>query len=106
MSSEQNKIVIKHQEDLVKTFFSLDDERLGMKHFRYTNDDFFSADENIKPTGTAFPVNVDGIYGQWVMTENSDPDKRILYLHGGGYAIGTIRGYLSLTSQLAQKTGC
>ena len=41
MSSEQNKIVIKHQEDLVKTFFSLDDERLGMKHFRYTNDDFF-----------------------------------------------------------------
>ena len=49
MSSEQNKIVIKHQEDLVKTFFSLDDERLGMKHFRYTNDDFFSADENIKP---------------------------------------------------------
>ena len=48
MSSEQNKIVIKHQEDLVKTFFSLDDERLGMKHFRYTNDDFFSADENIK----------------------------------------------------------
>ena len=106
MSSEQNKIVIKHQEDLVKTFFSLDDERLGMKHFRYTNDDFFSADENIKPTGIAFPVNVDGIYGQWVMTENSDPDKRILYLHGGGYAIGTIRGYLSLTSQLAQKTGC
>ena len=31
MSSEQNKIVIKHQEDLVKTFFSLDDERLGMQ---------------------------------------------------------------------------
>ena len=58
MSSEQNKIVIKHQEDLVKTFFSLDDERLGMKHFRYTNDDFFSADENIKPTVTAFHVNV------------------------------------------------
>ena len=33
-------------------------------------------DENIKPIGSAFPVNVDGIYGQWVMTENSDPDKR------------------------------
>ena len=54
----------------------------------------------------ASPVNVDGIYGQWVMAENSDPDKRILYLHGGGYAIGTIRGYLSLTSQIAEKTGC
>ena len=106
MSSEQNKVVIKHQEDLVKTFFSLDDERLGMKHFRYTVDDYFNADNSIRPTGSASPVNVDGIYGQWVVAENSDPDKRILYLHGGGYAIGTLRGYLSLTSQLAEKTGC
>jgi acetyl esterase/lipase len=106
MSSEQNKIVIKHQEDLIKTFFSLDDERLGMKHFRYTVDDYFNADSSIRPTGSAFPVNVDGIYGQWVMAKNSDPDKRILYLHGGGYAIGTLRGYLSLASQLAEKTGC
>ena len=106
MSSEQNKLVIKHQEELVKTFFSLDDERLGMKHFRYTVDDYFNADSSIRPTGSASPVNVDGIYGQWVMAENSDPDKRILYLHGGGYAIGTIRGYLSLTSQIAEKTGC
>ena len=102
MSSEQNKLVIKHQEELVKTFFSLDDERLGMKHFRYTVDDYFNADSSIRPTGSASPVNVDGIYGQWVMAENSDPDKRILYLHGGGYAIGTIRGYLSLTSQIAE----
>ena len=39
MSSEQNKLVIKHQEELVKTFFSLDDERLGIKHFRNTVDD-------------------------------------------------------------------
>ena len=106
MSSEQNKLVIKHQEELVKTFFSLDDERLGMKHFRYTVDDYFNADSSIRPTGSASPVNVDGIYGQWVMAENSDPDKRILYLHGGGYAIGTIRGYLSLASQIAEKTGC
>ena len=106
MSSEQNKLVIKHQEELVKTFFSLDDERLGMKHFRYTVDDYFNADSSIRPTASASPVNVDGVYGQWVMAENSDPDKRILYLHGGGYAIGTIRGYLSLTSQIAEKTGC
>ncbi len=52
MSSEQNKVVIKHQEDLVKTFFSLDDERLGMKHFRYTVDDYFNADNSIRPTGS------------------------------------------------------
>tara|TARA_B100001996_G_C18599281_1_gene569178 strand:+ start:75 stop:995 length:921 start_codon:yes stop_codon:yes gene_type:complete len=106
MSSEENKIVLDHQENLVKIFFSQDDERLGMKHFRYTNDDFFSADKSIKPIGFSSPANADGIYGQWVTAENSDPNKRILYLHGGGYAIGTIRGYLSLTSHLAKATGC
>ena len=54
MSSEQNKLVIKHQEELVKTFFSLDDERLGMKHFRYTVDDYFNADSSIRPTAVSY----------------------------------------------------
>ena len=39
------------QENLVKTFFSITDESIGMKHFRYTNDDYFSADDSIKPIG-------------------------------------------------------
>ena len=91
ISSKESKIVFKHQEDLVKTFFSITDESIGMKHFRYTNDDYFSADKTIKSCGVSSPVVANGIYAQWVTTENSDPNKRILYLHGGGYAIGTIR---------------
>ena len=106
MSSKENQIVVKHQENLVKTFFSIADESIGMKHFRYTNDDYFSADDSIKPIGKTLPIVADGIYAQWVTTEKSDPNKRILYLHGGGYAIGSIRGYLSLTSYLAKATNC
>ena len=106
MSSKENQIVVKHQENLVKTFFSITDESIGMKHFRYTNDDYFSADDSIKPIGKTLPIVADGIYAQWVTSENSDPDKRSLYLHGGGYAIGSIRGYLSLTSHLAKATNC
>jgi monoterpene epsilon-lactone hydrolase len=106
MSSEESKIVFKHQEDLGKTFFSITDESIGLKHFRYTVDDYFSADKSIKSCGISSPVVANGIYAQWVTTENSDPNKRILYLHGGGYAIGTIRGYLSLASHLAKATGC
>ena len=106
ISSRESKIVFKHQENLVKTFFSITDESIGMKHFRYTNDDYFSADKTIKSCGVSSPVVANGIYAQWVTTENSDPNKRILYLHGGGYAIGTIRGYLSLSSHIAKATGC
>ena len=89
----------------VNRFYSIEDERLGMKHFRYVMDDYFAADESIKCCGSVKPVSADGVYALWVTTENSDPKKRILYLHGGGYVIGSVRGYLPLASHLAKATG-
>ena len=105
MSSEQNSIVIKHMEKTVERFYSIEDERLGMKHFRYVVDDYFAADESIKCCGEVVPVSADGIYSLWVTAEGSDPKKRILYLHGGGYVIGSLRGYLPLASHLSKATG-
>ena len=37
MSSEESKIVFKHQENLVRTFFSITDESIGMKHLRLSH---------------------------------------------------------------------
>ena len=94
MSSKENKKVIEHMNQTVNRFYSIEDERLGMKHFRYVMDDYFAADESIKCCGSVKPVSADGVYALWVTTENSDPKKRILYLHGGGYVIG-FDGYKS-----------
>ena len=105
MSSKENKKVIEHMNQTVNRFYSIEDERLGMKHFRYVMDDYFAADESIKCCGSVKPVSADGVYALWVTTENSDPKKRILYLHGGGYVIGSVRGYLPLASHLAKATG-
>jgi len=105
ISSKENKIVIKHMNSTVEKFYSIEDERLGMKHFRYVMDDYFAADESIKCCGKVTSASADGVYALWVTTEKSDPNKRILYLHGGGYVIGSIRGYLPLASHLAKATG-
>tara|TARA_B110000008_G_scaffold44140_1_gene41919 strand:+ start:2277 stop:3197 length:921 start_codon:yes stop_codon:yes gene_type:complete len=105
MSSKENKIVIDHMNAIVKKFYSIEDERLGMKHFRYVMDDYFAADESIKCCGNVSSASADGIYALWVTNENSDPNKRILYFHGGGYVIGSVRGYLPLASHLAKATG-
>ena len=51
MSSKENKIVIDHMNAIVEKFYSIEDERLGMKHFRYVMDDYFAADESIKCCG-------------------------------------------------------
>ena len=105
MSSKENKIVIEHMNKTVEKFYSIEDERLGMKHFRYVMDDYFAADESIKCCGNVSSVSADGVYALWVTTKDSDPNKRILYFHGGGYVIGSIRGYLPLASHLSKATG-
>jgi len=105
MSSKENEIVIQHQKDLLEVFGSVLDERIGMKHSRYVIDDYFSADESIKPCCAAVPVSADGIYALWMTAEGADPNKRILYLHGGGYILGSLRGYQGLGSHLSSATG-
>ena len=105
MSSKENQIVIQHQKDLLEVFGSVVDERIGMKHSRYVIDDYFNADESIRPCCAAVPVSAEGIYGLWLAAEGVDPNKRILYLHGGGYILGSLRGYQSLGSHLSSATG-
>ena len=47
VSSKENNIVIEHMNSTVEKFYSINDERLGMKHFRYVMDDYFAADERL-----------------------------------------------------------
>jgi len=105
MSSKENQVVVQHQKDLLEVFGSVLDERIGMKHSRYVIDDYFNADESIKPCCAAVPVSAEGIYSLWLAAEGADPNKRILYLHGGGYILGSVRGYQSLCSYLSRATG-
>jgi acetyl esterase/lipase len=37
--------------------------------------------------------------------EGADPNKRLLYLHGGGYILGSVRGYQGLASYISSATG-
>ena len=48
---------------------------------------------------------LDGVSTWKVTTPNSDPNKVILYYHGGAYIVGSPKGYYSLTSNLADITG-
>lgn len=44
--------------------------------------------------------------GEWIMPDGAEPDARgILYLHGGGYVVGSPATHRSLTARLAKETG-
>jgi len=43
--------------------------------------------------------------GEWVLADNSDPDRRLLYLHGGSWMSGSPDGYRPLAGRLSRATG-
>ena len=42
---------------------------------------------------------------QWVIPRNANHDKVILYLHGGGYAVGSTQTHRALVGEIAKQAG-
>ena len=49
-------------------------------------------------------VNVNGIPAEWVLAEGADPDRRLLYIHGGGFMMGSPRSHRVITTTLSRVT--
>jgi acetyl esterase/lipase len=45
----------------------------------------------------------DGVPGQWVITPGADPKKRMLYIHGGGFTVGSSLSHRSMGVNLGQR---
>jgi epsilon-lactone hydrolase len=56
--------------------------------------------------GTTVPVYPHDIPCEWVLTADSQPGSRLLYLHGGSWMSGSLHGYRAHAGRLAQATGC
>ncbi|MCY1010474.1 alpha/beta hydrolase [Nannocystis pusilla] len=48
-------------------------------------------------------VDIDGIPGEWIVPEDADPARVLLYLHGGGYACGSIASHRHYVARIARK---
>lgn len=46
------------------------------------------------------------ISGEWTVLPGTDPARRILYLHGGAFAVGSAVSHRAITYNLAKRTGC
>ncbi len=50
-------------------------------------------------------VDVNGIPGEWVLAAGADPSRRLLYLHGGGFRVGSPRSHRHITYELSRRAG-
>lgn len=67
---------------------------------------FFADSSNTECAIEARPVEVAGRPAYWLVPEGVNPDRRLLYIHGGSWMSGSIAGYRPLAARLAQACQC
>ena len=71
---------------------------------------FFDALGEERDFGAEFrPASLDvsghTLSGEWTVVDGADPDRRLLYLHGGGFTVGSAMSHRPITAALARATG-
>jgi len=61
------------------------------------------AKPNPKARVSVEKLDVDGVPCAWFRPEDADPDRTLVYLHGGGYSLGSIDSHRHFVSKLARK---
>lgn len=54
---------------------------------------------------TIVPTNAGGIAAEWVLADTHTPDRRLLYIHGGAWAMGSPKSHRVITTELARRSG-
>lgn len=62
----------------------------------------FPLDDDI----TLIEVNANGVPAEWTSVPGADPTRRLLYVHGGGYVLGSIKTHRRLVADICQAAGC
>ena len=78
-----------------------------LKRLRKAFDDGFSGAPR---TPEALGVRIQecdagGVPGEWVLAPGADPGRRLLYVHGGAFYVGSPKSHRPLTAALARRTG-
>jgi acetyl esterase/lipase len=50
------------------------------------------------------PVSVGGIRGEWIIPPETVAERAILYLHGGGYVMGSVNTHRALIARIARAS--
>lgn len=58
------------------------------------------------PWGVHFDcLQIEGMAAEWIRPEQADARRVLLYLHGGGYVLGSLNTHRSMVGALAQRCG-
>lgn len=52
------------------------------------------------------PVDADGVPAEWVIAPGADANNRVLYIHGGGFVVGSPKSHRIITNKFSEISGC
>jgi len=98
MSEQQLQAIVEmlRSQPVVNPNASVEEARAGFEQVA----SMFPVDADIKREA----VSAGGIKAQWVSTPDGDAGRAVLYLHGGGYVIGSINTHRSLAARLSRAS--
>lgn len=86
---------------MIADFVAASDPKLSIRDQRANMENLMTA----VVTAAITQVDVDGIPGEWVVAEGADANKRLLYLHGGGFRFGSPKSHRHITDELSRRSG-
>jgi acetyl esterase/lipase len=52
------------------------------------------------------PADAGGVPAEWVIAPGADNTRRVLYIHGGGFIMGSPKSHRTITSKFSEVAGC
>ena len=65
-----------------------------------------SLEYNLAPDVTVEPVAANGVRAEWTSTPGCRSHAALLFLHGGGYVIGSLDSHRHLAAEAGRASGC
>lgn len=75
------------------------------QQLRQTRGYLDSLGADVEFDGEILPVEDDGINGEWVVAQGADPRRRMLYIHGGAWVMGSPLSHRAITTHYANLIG-
>ena len=64
-----------------------------------------SMSEGLELASTITPLNAGGVPAEWVVAPGADPSRRVLYIHGGAFMMGSPRSHRNITNRFSEVSG-
>jgi acetyl esterase/lipase len=77
---------------------SVDEQRAGI--------DGMSAMNPLPADVVTEAVSANGVPAEWTSVPGVDSDRVVMYVHGGGYVIGSLESHRELVARIARAAGC